>query len=245
MQIWAVGMVRDEQDIVELAVSNLIEQGVDRVLVADNLSQDGTGAILERLAVALPVCVIDDPDPAYRQSEKMTALAERAAAAGADWIIPFDADEIWRAYGGSIRDALARAESPLVAAQTFEHHPRPTWRRGDVIRRMPWNRTSPFAKVAFRWRPGITITQGNHGVDGIDADPQWGLLFLDHYPFRSWEQFRRKGRQGAAAVRAAGREMHHWERWDSLSGWQLRLAWWRIRLYPKLRRRDRGVVRVG
>jgi len=235
-------MVKNEADIVALTILNLVDQGVDHILVADNMSSDGTRDILEDLSRDLPLTVVDDLEPAYWQSEKTTNLANQAGAAGADWIIPFDADEIWRAYRGTVRDAIERTHASVLAAQMFNHYPRPTLRRGNVLQTQPWNRTFEFAKVAFAWRPGLTIIDGNHDVLGTDAERVWGELLIDHYPHRSWVQYRRKMRQGAEAVsdtsvaRFVGM---HWRRQGEMADWRLRLEWWKLRLYPKLRRRDR------
>jgi hypothetical protein len=245
VQIWGVAMVRDEADIIELTVRHMLGQGLDRLLIADNLSRDGTRMILDGLADALPITVLDDRDPAYRQSEKMTALANQAAKLGADWIVPFDADELWRASGCSVRDAIMATGAAALAAPVYDHHPRPTARRGSVVEQMPWNRASGWAKVAFRWAPGAVITMGNHSVDGV-AEPQWGSLLIDHYPYRSYGQYRRKVRQGQAGLQLAqiGRNEGplHWHRLGVLPEWRLRLQWWALRLHPKLRRRDRVAV---
>lgn len=234
-------MVRDEADIIEVTVRHLRDEGVDRVLIADNLSRDGTRELLDDLGRSLPIDVVDDADPAYRQSEKMTELARRAAAAGADWIIPFDADEIWRARRGTIRDAVSRTDAAILAAPLFDHYSRPTFRRGTPVETMCWNRHNGLAKVAFKWSPDAIITFGNHFVEGVDGAPDWTRLLIDHYPFRSWPQYYRKIRQGVAALDAAGAAPtigSHWRRIGYRSDWRIRLSWLACRLYPKLRRRD-------
>ena len=230
MSIWAVTMVRNEEDMIERTITHLIEQGIDGILVADNLSSDGTRQILERL----PVEVVDDPDPAYRQSEKMTSLAELAAARGADWIIPFDADELWCARTGTLRDAIETAEANVLAAPMYNYFPTPLIR----FRR---SRHHPYPKVAFRWADGAVISDGNHGVSGIPGEvADWGRIYVRHYPWRSWPQYRRKMRQGAAALAAGNIDpaiSAHWRRAGAMPTWRLRLRWWRIRLEPRTRRR--------
>ena len=243
MQIWGISTVRNEADIIELTVRHIISEGIDYLIIADNLSHDGTREILEGLAQELPITVVDDLDPAHRQSEKMTALAEQAVAGGADWIVPIDADEIWRSRNGTVRDAIEGTSSNIIVAPVFDHHPRPTMRGGSIIERMPWNRTTQYAKVAYRWHPGAVITDGNHWVKSLPREPDRERLLIDHYPFRSWPQFRRKMRQGAAAL--ALTDLPHktgsvWREIGTKSDWRIRLSWWNRRLHPKLRRRDRA-----
>ena len=48
-----------------LELVHLLAQGVDKIVVADNRSVDGTREILE----SLPVTVIDDPEVGYYQSK--------------------------------------------------------------------------------------------------------------------------------------------------------------------------------
>jgi len=98
----AVTMVRDEADIVEATVRHMLTQ-VDVVIVADNRSVDGTREILE----GLPVHLLNDPERGYYQSEKMARLAHMARVEhGADWVVPFDADEWWYSPHGRIGDVL-------------------------------------------------------------------------------------------------------------------------------------------
>lgn len=39
---WAIAMVRNEADVIETAVRHLVRQGVDHLLIVDNLSEDDT-----------------------------------------------------------------------------------------------------------------------------------------------------------------------------------------------------------
>jgi len=90
MSTAAISMMRDEEDICYWTAKHMLTQ-VDKVIVIDNASVDSTGTILRDLGVE----VIDDADTSYYQSRKMTWLAQRAQRDGFDWVIPFDADEVW------------------------------------------------------------------------------------------------------------------------------------------------------
>jgi glycosyltransferase involved in cell wall biosynthesis len=241
-RVWGVTRVRNEADIIELTVRHMLGQGLEHLLIVDNISIDDTRAILDRLARELPITVVDDEDRANRQAESMTALANSAAAAGAEWIVPFDADELWRAREGTLQDTMSRTGAAVLVAPVYDHHPRPNFRRGSVVERMPWNRTNGLQKVAFRWQSGAAIGDGNHGVTGVDGEARIGELLIDHYPFRSWDQFKRKILVATAAVDALGDPKY--AALDSyLLGqspmWRIRMRWWRLRMNPRLRRRAR------
>jgi hypothetical protein len=171
----------------------------------------------------------------------MSALANRAGRAGADWIIPFDADEIWRARRGTLRDAMEGTTASILAAPIFDHIPRPTIRRGTPLTTMPWSRHNGWMKVAFRWRPGAIIAIGNHSVEGVDGEINHEELIIDHYPHRSWRQYRRKVHQGAAALALTDAPDHmapHWRIGAAMPNWKLRLSWWQKRLELRARLRD-------
>jgi glycosyltransferase involved in cell wall biosynthesis len=233
MTVVGISMVRDEADIIEATVRQMASQ-VDRLVVADNLSTDGTRDILERLAGELPLTVVDDPIPAYLQSDKMSRLAAQAGADGADWIVPFDADEWWRCDFGRIADALEGRcpevrigdDIALVGATLFDHVPTGADDSNpDPTRRMRWRRDTPLPlpKVACRFRWGLMISQGNHNATyhGISAAISTGVLQVRHFPYRSDEQFIRKVRNGAGAYAAAGDALPpeagaHWRGWGQI-----------------------------
>lgn len=221
MTVAAVGMVRDEADVIAGTIAHLRNEGIEHIVVADNGSVDGTRDILHELDVE----VIDDPVVAYHQSDKMTALAARAAAAGARWIVPFDADEIWVSHHGLIDRVLrnAPADVNLATGQLFNHFPTaidPA--EADPFRSIIWRQPAPGAlpKVAFRWEPGAVIHQGNHGVDlPSGSRPFDAALEIRHFPYRSAEQFVRKARNGAEAYAATDYPDHvgaHWRGYGTI-----------------------------
>ena len=229
MTVWAVSMVRNEADIVETTIRHMAFH-VDGLIVADNASTDGTSDILNQLAQELPLTVVNDPDPAYRQSKKMTALAEQAAARDATWVVPFDADEIWYPpSGGTIRTLLAGLppDTQIVSVDMY-NHVRTAFDQpfGCPIKSMVWRlpNPGPLPKVAFRWQPGTVVEQGNHGIrcdnPGSSTDSVAGLLRIRHFPIRGVDQLISKVRQGAAAYTAAPDlpdDMGaHWRQWGRI-----------------------------
>jgi len=212
-----ISLVKDEGDIIEATVSNMLRQ-VDEVIVADNGSQDETREILDRLGVE----VIEDPEVGYFQSRKMSALALRAAEQGADWVIPFDADEIWYSPFGRIADVLAAHQGAVAIAPIYDHvatgEDRPD---GNAVERIGWRRREacPLHKVACRPLLPVTISQGNHGAIYPTQNPLDGQLVVRHYPNRSVEQLVRKVRNGAAAYAATDLPLDqgkHWREWGQL-----------------------------
>lgn len=230
-----IAMVRDEDDILAATLCQMLRQ-VDAVVVADNLSVDSSRDILEAALEAEPdrVHIVDDFDPAYTQSDKMTALAHHARSVFGEisWVVPFDADEWWYSpFGDRISTVLAGVPDRwhVVPATLFDHVA--TAKDPDVsdpVERMAYRRTTPLPlpKVAARYRPDLVIEQGNHGAHYDEFEPARfdPILTVRHFPYRSAEQFVRKVRNGSAAYRAAGDRQPssagaHWRQWgDILEG---------------------------
>lgn len=229
--IYAVSMFRDEADVASHVVRHLIAEGVDRLIIADNRSVDDTRMILDDFP---EVTVVDDPEPGYYQDRKMSDLADRAAAEGATWVLPFDADEVWYSPDGrTIAEALDGCEADVIAAPGWDHIATPT---APVVpcpyasnphRRQP---TQQMPKVAFRARVGARLHMGNHDVEH-PGPRQAGVLAYRHFQYRSLEQMARKLRNGREAYEASDiHPMHgtHWregglltdeemaDRWDGL-----------------------------
>lgn len=227
----AVTMVRDEDDILGFTLVQMVEN-VDHVIVADNLSTDRTRDVIERVGRFYPgrVTLVDDYDPAHTQSRKVTALALRARLEhGADWIVPFDADEYWYSPFGRIADILddVTGEQWLTVHADLYDHVTTDLDDADLespIERIRWRKVkaAPLPKVACRWREDMVIEEGNHGArytGGATQHP--ARLVIRHYPCRSAEQFIRKVRNGSRALRAAGDDVPahagtHWRGWGDI-----------------------------
>lgn len=223
-------MVKDEADIIETVLRHLLAQGIERIVVADNLSSDGTEAILRRLARTEPVTVLTDRLTQYYQAEKMTHLARAAARAGAAWVLPFDADEIWLAPEGTIASWLGGCQADVVQASVFNHVPTPhdDESEPDPVRRLRWRKSEAnrLHKVVFRAHRRARLAYGNHGVSRRGR--RTAGLQVRHFPYRSEEQFVRKFQQGAQAFVGTGFAPDRGRVWRGLGARDadaLRAAW--------------------
>ena len=225
--VWAVLMVKNEIDVVERTIRHLLNQGVDGVLVADNGSTDGTLERLQHLAREdARVFVGLDREPAYYQAAKMDYLARAAARAGADWITPVDADELWFGGEGRLVDALRSASGSIAVAEIHNAFPNSSSSEQDL-----WRidvQPARLQKVAFRFARLARLHHGNHAVDRLGQPRR--LLYILHLPWRSREQFVRKVRAGARALTLAKGAQgvsggDHWRDLNALTEDQLNDAW--------------------
>ena len=228
--IVAISMVKDEADIIGWTLEHLRTNGVDRAIVYDNLSTDGTTEILASFA---PWCeTIPDPEFGYYQSRKMSTLAEKAFHDGATWVVPFDADE---AICGDTSLAEFFAGLPdnvgTVAITGYDSLPRlddnPDEPNPYLRQRFRMPAPQRLPKIAFRATPFPSIHMGNHDVDGVQGE-RVGGLWLRHVQYRSPEQMGRKLRNGRAVYEATDiHETHgsHWREGGLLSDEQIQAMW--------------------
>jgi hypothetical protein len=208
MRLFGVTMVRNEADVIEAFVRHNLCV-LDGLAIVDHGSTDGTSEILAKLqAEGLPLRVVANPDPAYRQSATMTALARGALSRdAADFVFALDADEFLKVPS---RAALERAlaEVPVgthavmhwltYVPDAFDGAPG-AFGPGHLWWRVK-NERNPLYKVivgrGLLERPDDSIAMGNHLVQSAtEAAPRpharlrQDVAALAHCPVRSRDQF--------------------------------------------------------
>ncbi|HXD86742.1 MAG TPA: glycosyltransferase family 2 protein [Urbifossiella sp.] len=203
MKVVAVSMVKNEADVIEAFVRHTAAF-VDRHLIFDHQSSDGTGFILKKLQrEGLPLEFFHDDRPEFLQTHRTHLLLGRALDAHqADWIVPLDADEILQIDGGPaefravlrgllpggqpfrmwMRDFLATAEDDLSEMNPLKR----------IVHRAPRPHAAKAALPrAFALQPGAGWTHGNHvaRIGGIVVgSPIRSDIWLAHLACRSAAQ---------------------------------------------------------
>lgn len=213
MSLWGITMVKDEIDVLPYTLAHMVAEGVDGFVIADNMSTDGTWEWLCEHVARMPVrsLLLRDSEVAYYQSVKMTEHYRQASALGADWVIPFDADEIWHCEDlQRLADVLTEdLDGDCAEVKLFNYFPTSS---DDPEEPNPFRRIlhrdstmSGLMKTAVRAGiEGLVIAQGNH-----EAHAERPLrtvrpgMAIGHFPWRSPEQFESKIRNGARGYDAA------------------------------------------
>lgn len=234
---WAVGMAKDEGDIIDHTMYHFAANGAAGIVIADNLSKDNTKEKIEeaknkisKYNPNIEIIVLEDNVLAYSQSEKMTKLASIARQHGANWIIPFDIDEIWYSPGRTLQDAfeLLNKEGADVYKVLYTNHSVTDSDHKGLcpFYSMQWKWPMPTNhKSCFRFRNGdsfIRISNGNHfvqhngwdigsniktliddyGHDQIIFGPQ--LIEIRHFQWRSLDHFLKKILNAYESCKALG-----------------------------------------
>ena len=187
-------MVRNEADIIRVNILYHLASGVDRMLVVDNGSTDGTDKILHQLSLQHTGVRWSRDEGPFLPSRVMTKLAREAFEEGADWVVPLDADEFWHAPGGDLRKVLRDADAGVLRAQAVNFIQRQRQRESspDALSYMTRRAASPVGppsyaqslvesrRIAFvekaypqkcicRPTAVVEIETGHHSISGADG----------------------------------------------------------------------------
>jgi glycosyltransferase involved in cell wall biosynthesis len=216
-KIFAIALVKDEMDIIGYTISHLLNDGIDGVIVADNLSSDLTGAVLRSMEKKYGpdrVVLKYDNEPAFYQSRKMNLLAEMAVEDfGATWVMPFDADEMHYtaeplSLGYQIRKfSQDNPDKRVIGAQLWNHF---CTSKDEIslnpFKRMVWRHKerNPLDKVIVKYVPGETrLDEGNHRVfdkSGAPIPGEWASIMARHFQARSFDLWMHKTLKNAQAL---------------------------------------------
>ena len=235
-QVFAVMMVKDEEDIIGYNIEWLQSQDIDHFYIADNLSEDRTPDILEEMSNKYGnITIIQDKSIAYNQAGKMNRWIGKCYDMGADIIVPVDADELWysKIKGKSLGKVLkASPEDAVFVARlaNFVPHYRDIQSDNPFKRMIHTTGYTPHGSVAFTKAPEARITMGNHELRNHPANdnPIWDHIGIKHYPYRSFQHFCRKVNNGKKAIELAHAKPNHcrhWRKGGSLTPDE-QLIWW-------------------
>ncbi len=219
LRLGVLARVKNECDIIEAFVRHHCAL-VDRVIVVDNVSHDGTAEILAALVdEGLPLTVFPDETLEYRQSD-ITSYLARASIRGfeLDRLFLLDADEFLHVGSRGALDAALEPfhgdEHLLLPWATYvpeadaDDVPGPAPRT--IVRRRR-SEAIPTYKVAvagaFAGEHTSSIAMGNHAVsieNVAQASPIAHGLRLAHFPVRSSGQLHTKAALAWTAYLAMG-----------------------------------------
>lgn len=221
MNILGISTVRNEADIIRLTILHHLSIGFDGLLVVDNGSTDGTDKELDLFRGDERVRWTRNESP-WHQAELFTDLAREAFNIGADWIVPFAADEFFYARSLNFRQVLAEAEAEalMVPAINFiqvrdQHRAsrktlltmtcRAPHQVGPPERCKELVEAGEIALVEIKFPPrwvcratsDISFSEGCHHIFGLDGPFRYcSELAILHAPLRSRDTLDKKADHG-------------------------------------------------
>jgi glycosyltransferase involved in cell wall biosynthesis len=199
MRVYGLLVARNEADIIRTNVLYHLSLGLDRLLIVDNGSSDGTDRVLRELGKNPRVRWIRD-EGLWRAGHLFTKLAREAFREGADWVVPIDADEFWYAPGGNFRSVLEESEAGALRAPGL-----------NFIQRREQDESSPDALLYMtrRIREPVAADRGNRKPAAELVEAQH-IASVEIEPVRKWisrptsaiEMFRGNGKvEGVAGLK--------------------------------------------
>jgi glycosyltransferase involved in cell wall biosynthesis len=233
MVIAGITMVRNEIDVIEFCIEHHLSQGLDYIFICDNGSIDGTYEYLLEKSKNDSRIVLSRELGEFHQKLIINNLSNKAYENGCDWVIPFDADELWFSTNTlkkdleNVKEASVRIEMKNFV-QNFEvinpvnnTYLKTKWRLPDNSKPVDLDKViagtqsmienPAFFKFIIRTSPTLVIAPGAHQYTGQNDTAYMGKEFnAYHIPLRSYKALQIKAEQGQRLIDAGYHPTHGW-----------------------------------
>ena len=233
MKIAGITMVRNEIDVIEFCIEHHLGQGLDYIFICDNGSTDGTLEYLREKSKNDSRVILHEDSGQFHQQRIINYLSNMAYKNNCDWVIPFDADEIWFSEN-TLKIDLEKVEKSsiriklkdFVQAKNITDPKEDTyisvnWRLPDdyekpnlqdvVIGKKSMVESPSFYKYIIKTSESLSIAPGAHSFFGQDNDFYEGVEFnAYHVPIRSYQALVLKAEQGQRLIDAGYPPDHGW-----------------------------------
>ena len=200
-------LVKNEEGMLEENLRFHKAMGVDGFIITDNNSTDRTPEIIEKYRqMGWVKEVIRETATNYEQKawvDRMIWIAKTRY--GADWIINADADELWYAPSGNLKEELSHTRANVLDCEMRSLYPeedKPFWQWDMAVKYVPdlerygLSLYSLFErqnkKVIHRAAGYVQISMGNHKVTMFPQRSENTDIRVYHYNIRGKQQFLEK-----------------------------------------------------
>lgn len=209
-KIAAIMIVRNEADIIEHNILNILQQ-CDRIFVADNGSTDDTVKILSKFKEI----EVYDFKGLYKHAEAHNFMIRKCS--NFDWVVPIDGDEFWTGIRSCLKHKNANAIKVLKIHNHIIVKEEARFSREHMVF-FKTEKIDEYPRVMFRpvvHGRSVTVDDGTHNCDAMPVEVS-GEIEIHHYPIRSRGQYLNKIMHGYGSFierkldKMVGR---HWRPW--------------------------------
>jgi len=219
-------LVRNDEDILQHNIEFHLNNGVDAFVVTEHCANDMVKSILSKFSDHIIERFVVDDDT-YNQSIWVTRMARSIAKHKPDWIIHCDADELWCNL-----KCLNGLEHKICITQYWRNYLPYSLDEFEIHKALKYQdplKDSIFGpgmqnekKIIHKPCDKISIKQGNHSIEGnrvtgTNHEPYQTDVIINHYPVRTFKQFKRKALIGGEVYKKYPDKGHgkQWRRWHS------------------------------
>lgn len=183
-------MFKDEEDIIGKCIDHWAKLGVDAFYLCDNGSTDDSmGCALHSINInktdyVFTHCIKTD----FPQRQMINVLKGMAIKDGHQWIFPIDADEFLMLPQGYTLIDQWLVDSYYYVTDFFYSQ----IRYKNIMPNGQYWFEPEHKKCYGRLNPDWNISIGNHEIEGVKPLFYDSSAHLNHYQYRSYEQFKRK-----------------------------------------------------
>lgn len=182
-------MFKDEEDIIGRCIEHWAGLGVDKFYLCNNNSKDKSQDIVMSKVTDIDFKLYGSFESNFPQRKVINELKNKAIKDGQEWIFPIDADEFLNVQSLGCKDIPTHIKSI------------PYQNKGYIYGQYSYQNIMPngvswfepeHKKCYGRFSPDWNVSIGNHEVEGVEPLLMDFGMYLNHYQYRSYDQFKRK-----------------------------------------------------
>ncbi len=200
-------LVKNEEGMLEENLQFHKAMGVDGFIITDNNSTDSTPDIIRKYKQKGWIKeVIEEKATNYEQKDWVDRMIWKAKTIyKADWIINADADELWYAPTGNLKDELYATNANVLNCEMRSVYPeeeKPFWQWDKTVKAVTEPEKYDLSlyslferqnkKVIHRTAGYLQISMGNHKVTMFPQNSADSHIHVYHYNIRGKQQFMEK-----------------------------------------------------